>query len=808
MSKSRRKQKIVTVWVVGIFSLLGSLYIFLDVILESALEEVAEDNGIEIISLKLDHLQADRVLAEQVSAKWKVQNFLDIGIKVEEISKPQWWDYLMPNDLFRATVKGFEMVAEAGQVDISQAQFVYFWKKLNLFLNAVSIDGLSIQLDGQKLRDLSEEMSAMEEEGNRSRTPGFSPFKYLKTPPVSHVRFRNSNIKFSDLDDVFRLDFNSTSLLTEGFMNFHLDGVLLGLPMKSDLTYTLEEDILHMTSKLEFMDLANADLALRRINVLETPGSAYLKVNSGNLTFRQNAMIDSNQSDFPRQVIESLFIEANASKLGLLMGENSLQVSKFIAFLNDFSEGIPKSINAYANLNWNNQVEMVGARFQARQLEANNSEPGVTAMSAEIWELNGSRDFPFKAKNLAIPFFEVEHDSKLENILSDQHEVRFDQFSWGDGQIKLEKGQMFFRKQEQFDKWDLEMPPVMLHLPDQQLTFSNFSYQGTLDFQLLPEIHDFQEIRIPSLQVGDDFMMKDIFLAFRVPSKHEIELKSLEFSVGEMTLKIDPARITLKSLQEPHADGNYSIDFNQSRLVVANKDYELEILGLHGSIKIISLDPFSTGKEQVLSFEQANIGDFSFTEGNLSMDVIDGIRCQIHKLSMSGFDGRVGLKESLISLEQLDSRIVLVLEQVCGQSLVDLFKDLDLKIDGNFSGQIPLAPDRENVWDFVGGFLKFIDEGRGYYSWDAKGLLSSTLDESDLLYQQTVLAEAALQNLSMNSMRLDFKIVDGEREVQGLIQGNAEVEGKKIDLDYKPRVSGDLREILEAIDLIKFQVNQ
>ena len=76
------------------------------------------------------------------------------------------------------------------------------------------------------------------------------------------------------------------------------------------------------------------------------------------------------------------------------------------------------------------------------------------------------------------------------------------------------------------------------------------------------------------------------------------------------------------------------------------------------------------------------------------------------------------------------------------------------------------------------------------------------------MYQQTVLAEAALPNLSMNSMRLDFKIVDGEREVQGLIQGNAEVEGKKIDLDYKPRVSGDLREILEAIDLIKFQVNQ
>ena len=808
MSKSRRKQKIVTVWVVGIFSLLGILYIFLDVILESALEEVAEDNGMEIISLDLDHLQAERILAEKVSARWKVQDLLGVGIKVEEISKPQWWEYFMPNDLLRATVKGFEMSTEPGQVDIKQVQFVYFWKKLNLFLNAVSIDGLSIRLDGQKLRDLSKAMSLMEKEGNRSKTPDFSLFKYLKTPPLSHVRFRDSNIKFSDLGDVFRLDFNSTSLLTNGFTNFHLDGILLDLPIKSDITYTLEENILHMTSKLELLDLVNADLALRQINGLDTPASADFKVKSGNLTFRQNATIDSNQSDSAQQVLESLFIEANASKLGLLMGKNSLQVSKFIAFLSDFSTGIPKSINAYANFNWNNQIEVVGARFQARQLEANSSESGITAMSAEIWELNGSRDFPFKAKNLAVPFFEIKHDFKLENILSEQHEVRFDQFSWGHEQIKLEKGQLFFKKQKQLDKWDLEIPPVMLHLPDQQLTFSNFSYQGSLDFRLLPEIHDFQEIRIPHLQVGDDFMMTDVFLAFRVPSKHEIEFKSLRFSVGDMTLKLDPARILLKSHQDPHADGNYSIDFNQSRLVVSNKDYELEMLGLNGSVKIISLDPFNTGKEQVLTFDQANIGDFSFTEGNLSVDVMDGIMCQVHKLSMSGFDGRVGLKESLVSLDPTKSRVVLVFEQVCGQRLVDLFKDLDLKIDGNFSGQIPLAPDRENVWDFVGGFLKFIDKGRGYYSWDAKGLLSSTLDESDLLYEQTVLAEAALQNLSMNSMRLDFKILDGKREVQGLIQGNAEVEGKKIDLDYKPRVSGDLREIMEAIDLIKFQVNQ
>ena len=292
MSKSRRKQKIVIAWVLGLFSLLGIVYIFLDVIFESALEEVAEVNGIEIISLDLDHLHTDSILAEKVSLDWKVKDLLDIGVKAKKISKPQWWNYFMPNDLFRATIEEFEIVTEVGQVGIRQAQFVYFWKKLKLFLNAVSIDDLSIRIDEGKLDELLEEISAVEKEDEASRPPGFSPLKYLQNPPLSHVKFRDSNIRFLGQHDILSLDFNSTSLLSEGFTNLHLDGVLQGLPIKSDLTFTLEEDIIHLTSKFEFLDLASADVALKQLNGSDPSSTAKLKVNSGNLTFRKNAMID------------------------------------------------------------------------------------------------------------------------------------------------------------------------------------------------------------------------------------------------------------------------------------------------------------------------------------------------------------------------------------------------------------------------------------------------------------------------------------------------------------------------------------
>ena len=108
----------------------------------------------------------------------------------------------------------------------------------------------------------------------------------------------------------------------------------------------------------------------------------------------------------------------------------------------------------------------------------------------------------------------------------------------------------------------------------------------------------------------------------------------------------------------------------------------------------------------------------------------------------------------------------------------------------------------------MGGFLKLIEGGVSYYSWDANGLLTDTMDENDLLYGQTRLAEEALKQLGLDSMKLNFIVLDGKREIIGDIRGKAEVGGKTVNLKYKPRIVGNLQEILDAIDLLKLQVNQ
>jgi hypothetical protein len=82
------------------------------------------------------------------------------------------------------------------------------------------------------------------------------------------------------------------------------------------------------------------------------------------------------------------------------------------------------------------------------------------------------------------------------------------------------------------------------------------------------------------------------------------------------------------------------------------------------------------------------------------------------------------------------------------------------------------------------------------------------MDENDLLYGQTKLAEEALKQLEVDSMKLNFIVLDGKREIIGDIIGKAEVEGKTVNLKYKPRIVGNLQEILDAIDLLKLQVNQ
>ena len=77
---------------------------------------------------------------------------------------------------------------------------------------------------------------------------------------------------------------------------------------------------------------------------------------------RKNAKFEENSTNIEESVLSSSFIEINASDLIVDFNESFLEIEKLIAFADGLSpHPMPNELNAYANLNWNDQVELKGS---------------------------------------------------------------------------------------------------------------------------------------------------------------------------------------------------------------------------------------------------------------------------------------------------------------------------------------------------------------------------------------------------------------------------------------------------------------
>jgi len=808
MISVRRKKILLFLIPFGIFFILSFAYLNLDKYVESEIIKFAEEKEVNLKSFELDHLNPDGIYSEQISLDFMVMEALKVGIKVAKVSKPQWWEYFFPDKRLKAEINQIDLESEAGGVKVDRINLVYSREDLGLDLKALSVDGMKLRVNGVKLNSLLSSGNPKNLDVNQtSSSIGFLR-QSLNFPPVKHLRFRKSELSASWGEKIIKFDFNASAKLIQDFFNIQLDGFLEGMPVRSDLTLAQDGEILHITSKFEVSDFSKSKVILEELKDLAFISDHDLAFDSGSLVVQKSGTLQQEDRSDQRQLLESLFVEMNGSDLRWEWGNKFGEITKFMAFLSGFSGGEPESINAYANFNWNDQFEILGARAQRRLLKSKDGVNQKIAISASMWELNGSKALPFKVKNLSVPFFEIEHNASIEEALRKEHEVRFNQVSWNLDELKLESGAVILKALDGLSKWKVRIPPLVAHMPSRQLTLSGFSYEGILDVEKFPQVQEIQNVRIEELLLGDDFRIEDILLSFCLSREKELEIKKLELSLDNFHVSMDPANLSLGSWVDSERNATFFVDFKGSNISMQKDNYKIEVQNINGGVKLDSLDPFETEGNQKLAFEQIQFGDLEFKDGNLSFAIRNGSDIEVEKLSMNGFGGVVGLGESTYSLDPAISRLLLDFDQVSGQKLANLFKDLDLRIDGNFSGEIPIAPSQDNLWDFVGGFLKLIEGGVSYYSWDANGLLTDTMDENDLLYGQTRLAEEALKQLGLDSMKLNFIVLDGKREIIGDIRGKAEVEGKTVNLKYKPRIVGNLQEILDAIDLLKLQVNQ
>ena len=63
------------------------------------------------------------------------------------------------------------------------------------------------------------------------------------------------------------------------------------------------------------------------------------------------------------------------------------------------------------------------------------------------------------------------------------------------------------------------------------------------------------------------------------------------------------------------------------------------------------------------------------------------------------------------------------------------------------------------------------------------------------------LFEKALADLNLDSLKVNFKLLeDGERVVEMNVVGASMVERKRISVEYRPRIIGGLKTLLDQLD--------
>jgi hypothetical protein len=143
------------------------------------------------------------------------------------------------------------------------------------------------------------------------------------------------------------------------------------------------------------------------------------------------------------------------------------------------------------------------------------------------------------------------------------------------------------------------------------ISFVQFSYFGMIDIDQLPQINMPQTISGKRVISGDEVLMEDLALIFRVQDFSHILVDMLTLTMDETILEMRPANLLLEI---PENDfGKMNLQFNKSSLSLPSED--ITISGIKGEVRFNSLDPLETNGTQTLTFESCQIGDIEINDG-------------------------------------------------------------------------------------------------------------------------------------------------------------------------------------------------
>ena len=668
---------------------------------------------------------------------------------------------------------------EEAEVSIDSLLLQYEPQSLALGqIHSFTLRQLDLNIDGKKLLDhLLQEQASGDEPSEEMWLEKVCEF--LSDPKLKYLRILDSALKFEWPDFSLSLNFDIKGDYDQGLARTTFDGNFAEFPFLSEIRFWDEDGNTYGDIEIDFSDLNKSErlkypfMRFTGIDVGEV-----LSVESGDLVMQGIGRIDGNG-------ITDLFMEFNGSNISGNILDLPFSIEKVISFVTPENSGEINFQN-YANVAVHDIAEIKGFAMGVELKDQN------LTIRPSIQEIKTSDGFGnIKITGMSFPVFDL-NLSNLEKLPTNQpHDLFFDSVQIEEGTISLDKGKLNLLWNEELNLLRTQVFPLDATLIDLNIRLIGLSYNGLLELSE-PFPSDFNHIfSCEKAFLAEDSLVENLTLSFRPLGPQKVLINNMTAKLSGILTDISPANCTLSILEEMNG---YKIDFNNTDIRLGTEKVVLE--GLNGSILVESFDPLVTAKKNILSFRKLKTDELELEDGNFSFSVNNAGEFVVSDLFVHIFDGTMEMEFAKWKLYTDYIKVESMLNEVSGQQIIDFFEGLDVQVDGNFSGMVSFS-NYDGVWDFGTGFLQLNPSDEANIKFNQGELIYGGIDPTDPQTKNLKLTAWALEDLEVDGMRVNFKVLENERQVIISINGVRETKDQKVDLDYKPRFLGGLQDLLQ-----------
>jgi len=658
-------------------------------------------------------------------------------------------------------------------------------------VHAASLSAPMITISLPKIYEILESVD-LENENSQSIQSKLQNF--LEKPPLQYLRIRDANLRILEEGASF-----GSALAVEG--DFHtdlaklrLDANTSGFTWMGDVTMVNEGNDLFLGASLHFPDLSTLSPLIHSLSLFSGDFEAidleqYIQVEEGTAKGQWTGRMEDDG-------IIDQFLDFNSTNLVLQCMGMTLEVPQAILFITPRSNHSIES-NFYANIRWGDNLKINGLKIS---LDVEDGKPGI---SCRIERLQTGGILPHsEIVGLTIDEIEFAYGENDEFLGLSSARVRFSAIHLEEGLYNLYDGEIEVEWLGE-DRFRIEMLKANGSIPTIGLNLHKIGYEGEIVLDRLPKLETKQSLTIEEAFLGEDQKMEDLKVQFQLDSAERIEFSEISLCANDFKLSLDPANLVV---EWPEV-GKDRIDLSWLEGEMQFPDYEdFSIRNIQGNIKLNTLDPLESNGSQNIRFD-LHAGEQVLEDGWIRFNLLPSGKRMIQAVELKAFDGLLSLKEISLdeSLEELELNALAT--GLNSQSLINLFEDLDARMDGNLSGMVSLRKDPFSGWDFYGGSLSLDPTDSAKLFLNTQGILTDGLEEQSPEYKNMYLLDRALQNLNLEDLTVLFSIQDNdERVVEMNVRGDSEVDGKAISVEYRPKIVGGLDALIQQADLSKWGI--